>query len=121
MIKNIMKIQAFFDIAEFWNGFCFVLLLRKRLLHFLCYLGKRSSETLRSSRSQMFFKIGVFKNVSIFSKKHLCSSLFLIKLQAGRSAFLLKKTLRHRCFHVNIAKFFRTVFFQWNFLFITLF
>ena len=88
-----MKIQAFFDIAEFWNGFCFVLLLRKRLLHFLCYLGKRSSETLRSSRSQMFFKIGVFKNVSIFSKK---TSMFesLFNKAAGRKVcvFIKKDT-----------------------------
>ena len=29
---------SFFHIAEFLNGFCFVLFLRKRHLHFLCYL-----------------------------------------------------------------------------------
>ena len=42
-------------------------------------------ETVRSSRSQMFFKIGVLKIFSIFTGKHLCWSLFLIKLQALRS------------------------------------
>ena len=65
---------SFFHIAEFSNGFCFVLFLRKRLLHFFMlfdHIEKGSSETLRSSRSQMFFKIGVLKNFS---------SLFLIKL-----------------------------------------
>ena len=46
------------------------------------HVGKRSSETLRSSHSQMFFKIVILKNFSIFAKKHLCSCLFLIKLQA---------------------------------------
>ena len=34
----------------------------------------------RSSRLQMFFKIFVLKNFSIFTGKHLCWSLFLIKL-----------------------------------------
>ena len=29
---------SFFHIAEFSNGFCFVLFMRKRLLYFLCYL-----------------------------------------------------------------------------------
>ena len=36
----------------------------------------------RSSRSQMFFKIGALKSFTIFTVKHLCWSLFLIKLQA---------------------------------------
>ena len=35
----------------------------------------------RSSRSQMFFKIGVFINFAIFTGKHPCWSLFLVKLQ----------------------------------------
>ena len=38
----------------------------------------------RGSRSHMFFKIGVLKNFTIFTGKHLCWSLFLIKLQAFR-------------------------------------
>ena len=45
----------------------------------------------RSSRSQMFFTIGVLKNFAIFTEKHLCWSLFLIKLQALRPATLLKR------------------------------
>ena len=55
---------------------------------------------------QMFFK-------KIF-RKHLCWSFFLRKLQAWRSAFLLKKRLQCSCFPVNIAKFLRTIFFLWN-------
>ena len=39
-------------------------------------MGKDGS---RSSRSQMFFKIGVPKTFAIFTGKHLCSSLFLIE------------------------------------------
>ena len=36
----------------------------------------------RSRRSQMFFKIGVPENFAIFTGKHLCWSLFLIKRDA---------------------------------------
>ena len=35
-----------------------------------------------SSRSQMFHKIDFIKNFVIFTRKHLCWSLFLMKLQA---------------------------------------
>ena len=44
----------------------------------------------RSSHSQMFFKTDVLKNFAIFKGKHLCRSLFLIKLQTCRSATLFK-------------------------------
>ena len=43
----------------------------------------------RSSRSQMFFKIAVLKIFAIFTGKHLCWSLFLIKLQPWRPTTLL--------------------------------
>ena len=39
----------------------------------------------------MFFKRGVLKSFAIFPGKHLCWSLFLIKLQAVSSANLLKR------------------------------
>ena len=39
--------------------------------------------TYRSSRSQMFFKIGALKNFTIFTGKHLCCSLFFINKVAG--------------------------------------
>ena len=45
----------------------------------------------RSSRSQMFCKIGVLKIFAIFTGKYLCWSLFLTKLQAWRPAILLKR------------------------------
>ena len=101
---------SFFHIAEFSNGFCFIFEKKSSSYPMLfVHVGKSSSETLRSSRSQMFFKIGVLKSFSIFAKKHLCSIFFfLIKLRAWRPAFLLKK-----CFPVNIAKFLRTAF-LWN-------
>ena len=47
----------------------------------------------------MFFKIGALKNLAIFKGKHLCWSLFLIKLQACN-------------FPVNVAKFLKNSFFH---------
>ena len=41
----------------------------------------KQSLHLRSSCLHIFFKIGVFKNFANFRGKHLCWSLFLIKLQ----------------------------------------
>ena len=45
----------------------------------------------RSCHSQIFFKIGVYKNFESFTGKHLCWSLFLIKLQTWRPATLLRR------------------------------
>ena len=50
----------------------------------------------RSSHFQTFFKIAVLKNFAIFTGKHLCWCLFVIKRH------------RHRCFPVNIVKFLGT-------------
>ena len=68
----------------------------------------------RSTRSLMFFKIGVFKK---FAGKHLCWSLFLIKLQAFMTATLLKLDLYYRetttqCFLMNFVKLLRTPFWK---------
>ena len=43
------------------------------------------------SCSQMFFKTGVPKRFAIFTGKHLCWCLLLIKLQVRRLAILLKR------------------------------
>ena len=58
---------------------------------------------LRSSRSQVFFKIGTLKNFAILTGKHLCWSVFFNKVAVF--ATLLKKRLQHRCFPVNIPNF----------------
>ena len=57
----------------------------------LVFIDKRC----KSSLCETFFKIGVLKNFAIFTGKHLCWSLFLMKMQA------------FRCFLVNIAIFLR--------------
>ena len=49
----------------------------------------------------------VLKNVVIFTGKHLCWSLFLIKLQACK---FIEKRLQHWCFPLHVRKFLRTRF-----------
>ena len=46
-------------------------------------------------RCQMFFKIGILKTFAIFTRKHLCWRLFLIRLQSRRSAILLKRDSKY--------------------------
>ena len=40
--------------------------------------------------SEMFYKKAILKNLAIFTEKHLCWSLFSIKLQVFRPVTLLK-------------------------------
>ena len=61
---------------------------------------------------EVFYKKGVLRNFAEFTEKHLYQRIFLIKLQAWGSATLLKKSLWHRCFPVNFAKFLRKPFLQ---------
>ena len=87
-----------------------------------CDISKNSSERtlikalnnfttiFRSSRPQMFFKIGVLKNVEKFIEKNCTRVSFLIKCL--KPATLLQKRLWHRCFPVNFAKFLRTFFYR---------
>ena len=55
----------------------------------------------------VFYKKGILKNFSKFTRKYLCQSVFLIKLQAA-----LKKRLWHRCFTVSFPTFLITPFLQ---------
>ena len=65
--------------------------------------------TSRSSRLQMFFKIGVLRSLANFTGKHLCWSLFLKKLQVG-GLQLHQKRLQQIFLPVKFAKFLRTLF-----------
>ena len=64
----------------------------------------------KSSHLQMFFKLGVLKYFAIFTGKHTCWSLCLIKLQALKPATYIKNRLQHRSKSVNIAKLLRVSF-----------
>ena len=55
----------------------------------------------------MFFRIGVFKNLTNFTGKYMCWSLFN-KLADLKAYNFTKKRLQHTCFSVKFAKFLRT-------------
>ena len=65
---------------------------------------------LRSSRPYMLFKINVLKNFAIFTGKHKCWSLFLLK-QACKSRNFIKMRLQHWCFFVNVCRILKNRFF----------
>ena len=56
---------------------------------------------------EVLYKKSILRNFAIFTGKHLCWSLFLIKLQAFKSAILLKRDSSTGAF-LNIVKFLRT-------------
>ena len=66
----------------------------------------------RSSHQRCSVIKGVLRNFAKFTGKHLCQRLFFNKVAGLRAAALLKKSLWHRCFPVNFAKFLRTPFLQ---------
>ena len=59
---------------------------------------------------EVFYKKGIFKNFTKFTRKHLCQSLFFNKAADFRTATFLKKRLSDRCFPVNFATFSRLLF-----------
>ena len=65
---------------------------------------------LRSSHPEMFCKNRVLRNLTTFTGKHLCQSLFFNKVAGLRPATLLKKRLWGKCFPVNFVKSLRTPF-----------
>ena len=48
-------------------------------------------DNARSSRSKMFFKIGVLKNLVMLTGKYMCWSLFLIKAASLKAWNFIKK------------------------------
>ena len=79
-----------------------------------------SNSSLIRSHQRCSMKKGVLRNVTRFTGKHLCQSLFFNKVADLRPATLLKKRLWHRRFPVSFMKFLRTPFLQntsgWLFL-----
>ena len=86
-----------------WNNFITGVVLT--LFRLPCFV-------LRSSRPEVLCDKGVLRNFAKFTGKRLCQSLFFNKVAGLRSATLLKKRFRHRCFPVNFTKFLRATFLQ---------
>ena len=57
-------------------------------------LCEEKDDIIRSSHSPMFLKIGVLKKFAIFTGKHLCWSLFSIKLLCFRPVTLFKRDFK---------------------------
>ena len=70
---------------------------------------RQKKESIRSSPSQMLFKLSVFKKSCKIYRKTPEPVSFIEKLQVSPGT-LSKKILRHRCSRVNSAKFLRTPF-----------
>ena len=62
-----------------------------------------------SNHPELFYKIVTLKNFVNFTRKHLCCSLFLIKVHTQVYHFIGKR-LQHKCFLVNFARFLKTSF-----------
>ena len=88
---------------------CLNHIINKSYLSSLRNLSETSSLKLKlmlwyakKQQTEVLYKKGVIKIFAIFTGKHLCWSLFLLKCN------FIKKRLEHRCFPVNITKFLRT-------------
>ena len=64
----------------------------------------------RRSRPEVFCKQSVLQIFEEITGKTKCRSLFLNEVAGFRPTALLKKSLWHRCFPVNVADFLRTPF-----------
>ena len=110
---DLIKLLCNFIEITPWHGCSPVKLLHILRTPFLRNTSKelllKLKSSFRSSHQRCSVKKSVLRNFEKSTGKHLCQSLFLVKLQA-RSATLLKKRLWHRCFPVNFAKFLRTPF-----------
>ena len=90
-MKTLMTISIF---SYFFIGSLF----HDQLLIYHTQLEQRSSQ-------DVLWKI--LKHLAVFTRKHLCWSLFLIKTRAHACNFI-KNRLQHRLFPVNKATFLRT-------------
>ena len=70
-----------------------MLLLKKRKQRHLSEMDfhKGDDDIIKSSRLQMFLKIGFLKKLAIFTGKRMYWSLFFIKLMSFRPATLFKR------------------------------
>ena len=84
-LKKIMKTCKYIH----WNSSPSYTILHPLIQ--LISIRKLRKKLYRSSHKRCSIKKGVLKNFAILTGKHLCWSLFLIKLQAWRSATLLKR------------------------------
>ena len=101
--------MLFLDVKLPWY-FLLIFLITKIRSWWWPYGDTKSSNMIRSSHPEVFYRKGALTNFTKFLGKHLCQSLFFNKVTDLRPATLLKKRLWHRYFPVNFGKFLRTPF-----------
>ena len=72
---------------------------------FYYYIFHFESMKFRSSRSQMSFEIDLYKSFAIFTGKHLCRSLIVIKFPACKPPNLLKRDSNTSVFLLILLNF----------------
>ena len=100
--KHSGRLQILNEILNWKLLFCAVLLPVKMNLGWVM---ENLIIIFRNCRSPMFPKIVVPKNLANFTGKHLCWSLFLIKLKAWEPATLLKRDSNTGVFLWNLPNF----------------
>ena len=102
--------------SEYYNRFFFPDVYKLKLMTFWIFLStinfshqylpeaKAHSEPSQTSRMKIFHEKHFFQK---FARKHLCRSLFLIKLQVSILQLHLTEGLQHMCFLMNFARYLR--------------
>ena len=97
-----------------WRQVKFYLFLCLGFVHYFYWCMNTLTNVHQKQSLEVFCKKGVLRNVTKFTGKHQCQSLFFNKVAELRPATLLKSRPWHRCFPMNLAKFLRTSFLQTN-------
>ena len=101
MIKSIFKFSLFKN-----SPIDSIVIIKFEWCHIYLYRFKRIEPVIRRCSVKK-----VFLDISQkFIGKRLCQSLFFNKVAGLKPTALLVKSLWHRCFPVNFAKFLRTAF-----------
>ena len=84
---------SLFHIAEYSNGFCSVLFLRKRLLHFQCYLFMQEKVQVKLSEAAVrrCTSKQVFLKISQCSQKTLAFESLFNKAEGLKASIFIKK------------------------------
>ena len=96
------KKHAYIAFEIVWSHNCWVF-----LEHLMLQLGNH----FRNGHQRCSMQKGVLRNLTKFTGKHLCQSLFFYNV-VGQAWNFIKKRLWHRCFPVNFVTFLRTTFLQ---------
>ena len=104
--KNVLQFsETFYSWIHFWPWSCWRILF----LSYVTDSHRNFSPFQKQSCRGVLWKKVFLENLAKCTGKHLCQCLFFNKV-AGQACKFVKKRLWHRCFLVNFAKFFGTLF-----------